>query len=296
MVTTVTIPGRFTLQALYPFARTVVKPDGYPVDNQIMFDFSQLHFIDGSGLTVFCNTLEWLGSHGVACSFANHAVNKSDAISYLDDCGFFKTYLNAPLRPHCSVRGTTLPFTRVAHAEAHGWLESRFTPWMSYTLGTPAGSLASVRTCVKEIFNNILDHSTQQIGYAHVQHYPRMNLIKITVSDFGRGIPNSIREKYGPMNDAAAVLLASQDGVSSRSTPRNQGIGLDFLVDSVTGNHGWVSIHSFQGSLMCAEGVGGGAVRSPTLGRGSYPGTLVDIALRTDRFVGDEIVREDVAW
>jgi anti-anti-sigma regulatory factor len=66
MTITVNIPGRFTLSALYPFSRSVVRSDGFPMDTDIVFDFRWLCFIDGSGLTVLCNTLECPSSEHLA--------------------------------------------------------------------------------------------------------------------------------------------------------------------------------------------------------------------------------------
>src|SRR5690606_4737618 len=152
----------------------VVGTDGRPRDNEFVFDFRGLNFIEGSGLTVFCNTLEWLYSHEAKVFFQHHDRAQCGAITYLDDCGFFERHLGQKLRPFACVRRTTLPFTRVAHADAHGWLEFTFTPWMADVLGVPHGALGSVRTCIKEVFNNINDHSTLDLGFVHVQHYPNM--------------------------------------------------------------------------------------------------------------------------
>jgi anti-sigma regulatory factor (Ser/Thr protein kinase) len=296
MPTTVQLPSRFTRDALYSFTRNVVGQDGQPLDNHFIFDFQRLTFVNGFGLTIFCNTLEWLRALGVFAQFANHAANKRDCMTYLDDCGFFQKYIGKRLNDGCAVRGTTLPFTHVAHADAHGWLEFTFTPWASNALLVPPGALGSVRTCVKELFNNILDHSNRESGYIHVQHYPNMRTVNITVSDFGRGIPATIRNTYGEMTDAAAIRLASERGVTTKGHPNNQGEGLDFLIENVASNDGTVRLYSFSGALICDRRADGTIRRESRGGDGSYPGTLVDICLKTDRFVGDAEEREIVEW
>jgi hypothetical protein len=294
MSTTVQLPSQFKMASLYSFTRQIVGHDG-PLDDRFEFDFARLQFIDGYGLTVLCNTLEWLGNHGVRRVFINFR-GASAAKLYLDDCGFFERYLGQPLRPESRVRSTTLPFTPVAHAEAHGWLEYRFTPWAAPALGVRPGALTSVRACIGEIFNNILDHSTQDIGFVHAQHYPNMKTLNITVSDFGRGIPNTIRSSFGNLRDDVAILRASTRGVTTKSNPNNQGVGLDYLITNVTTNGGRVRLYSFSGALICSGDGAGGIRREALIGNGSYPGTLVDILLRTDCFVGDEEERENVEW
>lgn len=293
---TVQLPYRFTCDALYSFTQSVVGLDGLPQDNNFLFDFVNLGFIDGFGLTIFSNTLEWLRALGVHVEISNFNMLDKDCIRYMDDCGFFTKYLGAPLRNGCSPRQTTLPFTHVAHADGHGWLEYNFTPWASYALDVPAGALGSTRTCIKELFNNILDHSNRESGYVHVQHYPRVSRVNITVSDFGRGIPNSIRNQFGAMSDQDAILYASQRGVTTKGHPNNQGEGLDLLIENVARNGGCVSIYSFSGALICDQDAFGTVRRQAWSGNGSYPGTLVDISLKTDRFVGDEEQRENVEW
>jgi anti-sigma regulatory factor (Ser/Thr protein kinase) len=295
MATTIILPTRFSMNALYPFTRQIVGANGLPLDDHFIFDFGRVDWVDGYGLTILSNALEWLRNNGAKRQFVNWTIDRR-GIRYLDDCGFFERYLKRRLNPNGQVRRTTLPCTPVAHADAHGWLEHRFTPWAAPTLGATHGALASVRGNVKEIFNNILDHSTQRIGYVHVQHYPNVDTLNITVSDFGRGIPSNIRERFGPMPDEDAILHASKRGVTTKGNPNNYGFGLDDLIDNVTRNGGIVRIYSYSGALECTRTANGEVLREPSAGNGVYPGTLVDIRLRTDLFVGDQEEREDVEW
>lgn len=296
MATTVHLPSYFSFGAQQSFTAAVVELTGYPKDREFIFDFQRLRWVDGTGLTVFCNTVEWLLSLGVIVRFQNFKNPANDALAYLDDCGFFKRHLNMQLRPNASVRGTTLPFVKVAHADAFGWLEYNFTPWMSKVLHVDHGALGSVRASIKEVFNNILDHSTQEIGFVHVQHYPRPSLVKVTISDFGKGIPSNVRGKIPDIDDGTAILRATDRGFTTKSVATNQGVGLDFLLECVTNNHGSVSICSFRGTLQASRSWQGELQRTHVTGSGSYPGTLVELILRTDRFVGDDAEETEVKW
>lgn len=293
---TVRIPYRFTFASLYGVTREVVGTDGYPTDNHVIFDFSNLGFIDGSGLTVISNTIEWLHHHGVRVDFSGHSRPHVDCIAYLDDCGFFERYLGQSLRRYASIRNTTLPFARISEDEAHAWLTYQFTPFMCGVLGVESGALASIRGCVGEVFNNIKDHSTLSVGFAHVQFYPRMDSVKVTVSDFGKGIPNTMRDRMPNLNDVQAVLMATQEGITAQTTPRNRGLGLDLLIRRVTSNNGNVTIYSYNGALSCSRAADGSIAKVPSGGNGAYPGTLVDISLRTDCFVGDSYEEEELEW
>ncbi|MFD1789686.1 hypothetical protein ACFSC3_19200 [Sphingomonas floccifaciens] len=296
MTTTVYLPRRFETDAIYTFLNFLVDRDGNPIDDHIIFDFRYLSFIEGTGFTALFNTLEWLGRRGVRRQFARPSTGSS-AISYLDDCGFFRQFLGRPLSNRAAARRSTLPCSKVAHTDGHGWLEFTLSPWLSSVLRVPPGAIASVKTCVKEIFNNIADHSSEQIGCVHAQHYPQLSQVRLTVSDFGRGIPDTIKTIRPGLDDGQAILTASREGVTAKSNPQNRGIGLDFLITHVTANHGRVSIYSHSGSLICDPGRSvDEPVRRPAVMPGLYPGTMVDIMLPTDRFVGDELGTEDLEW
>ncbi len=180
----VRVPKRFNYQTMHTFTGAVVGSEGVPTGNDFVFSFDDLMFIDGSGLTVFASTLEWLISHGVTYSFADHVRPDSEPIAYLDDCGFFEQYTGHRVRRFASARRTTLPIMKVAHAEAFGWLEHKFTPWMAGVLAVDESALGSVKVCIKEVFNNIQDHSTKNCGFVHVQHYPNVDRVAVTMSDF----------------------------------------------------------------------------------------------------------------
>jgi anti-sigma regulatory factor (Ser/Thr protein kinase) len=296
MTLTVMLPMTFKLDAIDKFSKDVVAPDGNPRDSVYLFDFARLNFIDGSGYTVLSNTLAWLQSHKVVCRFTNYANLTRLAIVYLDDCGFFRQHLGGVLRRGSSLRETTLPCTHVENARAFSWIEHQFSPWAASILGVTYGNLSSLRSCLKEVFNNIGDHSSKNTGFVHAQHYPTVRHLKITVSDFGVGIPNTIRRSFGDMSDAAAIAHAAKEGVTSQSRPNNMGAGLNYLIDRVTDDDGSVLIHSLSGNLACYTDRNR-QIRKPSVGRGTYPGTLVDITLDTRLFVGDDDDdRGEVEW
>lgn len=98
------------------------------------------------------------------------------------------------------------------------------------------------------------------------------------------------------MSDDEAIRRASTRGITTKSNPNNWGFGLDYLIENVTNDGGRVRIYSHSGALICHKDEAGHVIREASQGKGSYPGTLVDILLRANRFVGDEDEREDVVW
>ncbi len=293
--TFVRIPRRFVLGDMDDFLGQVITADFRPRAREIAFNFADLQFVDGAGLTVLCNTLAWLAERDVKLGFLGYK-ECGPALRYLDDCGFFETYLGEALNDCASCRGTTLPAQKVSHAYSHGWLEYTAAPWLSSKLNTSVRRLATLTVCLKEMFNNIDEHSTEDTGYIHVQHYPNLDKVSITVSDFGIGIPKSIRRKFSVNSDAEAIELASRDGITTKQDSENCGHGLDILVQFVVGrNSGRVSIYSGNGSLHCTKR-GSSVRKSLTSGTGVFPGTLIDITFRTDETLYDEDEEEDLQW
>ena len=167
---------------------------------------------------------------------------------------------------------------------------------MASVLGVDEEALAETRTCIKEIFNNIIDHSEEQIGCVHMQWFPNKHRMEITISDFGCGIPVSLAKRMAFDNDVDAVVAATTEGVTSKSMPGNYGAGLGVLVDYVViGNRGTVDIRSATGAVHCSP-AGGRVRKTPFVGRGFYPGTLIHISMRTDSLAEQTSEREDLKW
>ncbi len=225
MTTRIVLPRVFRLDAIDRFAQQIVGADGLPADTVYELDFAQLDFIDGSGYTVLSNTIEWLKYHWVRVAFFNLINLNRNGIRYLDACGFFRRYINRQLIPGSQSTETTLPCAPVEFARAFSWIEHVLSPWLGKALEASYASLSSVRTCVKELFNNIADHAAVSTGFVHAQHYPNKRQLKITVSDFGVGIPATIRGRFGEMSDAEAIRLAAREGVTAQSRPNNMAQG-----------------------------------------------------------------------
>jgi anti-anti-sigma regulatory factor len=283
----VTIPRKFNESAVHKFTAGFVSQSGEPLNHKIVFDFGSLDFIDGTGFTMLCNAIEWLAFNGCEILFRGHGNETRQGIIYLDRCGFFQSYIGNKLSLSNRPLDTAIPCISVTHANAHGWIHSTLSPWLCRNLNVNDDRLPSIRTLVKEIFNNIADHSTCNTGFIHVQHYPNIRQIRLTVSDFGQGIPSTMRRSFGYMKDSEAIFKACQEGVTSKSKPTNMGAGLNYVIDVVLFNQGRLAIHSYNGGLNCVI-QNGKQKRSPFAGNGTYPGTLLDITLDTRTFLGDE--------
>lgn len=291
----VLLPYRFNATTALSVIEALVDERQHPFAGRVVFDFREIRWITPTGVTCFSNLIEWLAFNDVECHFQNF-LPTTEVCRYLDDSGFFETYLGERIRSGSRIRDTTIPLKRVRHSESHAFLEFDLLPWMMGRLNMNKASLADIQTSIQEIFNNILDHSTQQIGCVYGQHFPNKDTISFAIADFGIGIPAAMGQVKAFADDGAAILEASKEGVTSKGTVRNMGAGLDILIRNVVNrNRGNLTIRSGNGRLRCRPGAQGN-VKVPDVASGFYPGTLIDIELRTDTIEHVEDKREDLEW
>jgi hypothetical protein len=129
-----------------------------------------------------------------------------------------------------------------------------------------------------------------------VQHFPSEKSVTISLSDFGLGIPDKVRQKIAGISDSDAIIQAVQDGFTTKSKPTNKGVGLDYLLKVVVlANGGEVTIYSC-GAIVAFSRNGNQIRQNIFPDVGFCPGTTIDIAIRTDTIevVPDE--REDLKW
>lgn len=292
---TVPLPNRLTKETMYPLISKVLDENHDARCKVIYFDFSPLKFIDSAGVTVLSNLISFLRRAGAKTYCKGHKA-LTEPIKYLDDAGFFKQYYDFNISADAAVRSTTLPLQLVEYPRSYEYMEYRLVPWLARALSTEEQSLSTVKVCFQEIFNNINDHSEVMIGCTFAQHYPRDDLIQVTVSDFGIGIPSRVRNVHPELNDQQAIAKASEQGFTTQTTVRNRGAGLDVLIKNVVAkNGGAVMIHSRRGILTCARGRDGLVKRTPRPANGFYPGTLIQMALHTNTFVSDD-ADEEFEW
>lgn len=277
----VNLPQRLKRETMYDFISSVIDQDRQPTAREIVLDFSTLEFIEPVGVTVLSNVTEWLLAKDVTVRYKCPDVHSREAMRYLDDSLFFERYLSLKLRPNAKPRETTIPLELVAYSESYRWF-NKVLSWLSLKLNVSTSSLSTIKVCFQEIFNNINDHSQEHIGCVTAQHYPRNNAIVVAISDFGVGIPYNIQKMQPSLTDSLSLLKATEEGISTKSTPQNRGAGLDTLIwNVVRNNQGSVYIHSNGGILNCIYD-NDRVDKIPLKAPGFYPGTLIEVVFRTD--------------
>ncbi|MNW51809.1 Histidine kinase-, DNA gyrase B-, and HSP90-like ATPase [compost metagenome] len=289
------LPKYFNRNTMYELVASVLDEDMIPKSKEFEFDFTTLNFIRPVGVTVLSNLIGKLKKHGSRVGFTYYMPDRKKRfcpMAFLDDSMFFKHYLHETLDANSSLRPTTLPLADVTYEASYQYLDNTIS-WLAGKLSLTKESLGDLKASLGEIFNNIIDHSSENAGSVFIQQYPKEDKVMVSISDFGVGIPSSIQNIVSGIDDAEALRLAIKEGFTTKSTPKNRGAGLDFLLHNVVKNNkGTVYIHSNHG-ILCSTNSNNRINNSITKTSGFYPGTLFEIEFRTDNI---EYLEEEFSW
>lgn len=134
---------------------------------------------------------------------------------------------------------------QIKYSEYVSWMYNIFFRWINNI----NKYLPSFENVINEIFYNIDNHSdSNSIGYVKLNYIN--NKINITIFDKGVGIPYRIRLiRPDIINDSLAILKATEQGFTTKSTPRNRGAGLDIIIQNII-PYGKVKIKSGYGEII----------------------------------------------
>lgn len=178
-------------------------------------------------------------------------------------------------------QGNAIPFRQDRQLDRDGIVKYLSSDWLGRGWVHVSPMLRSAivnRVC--EIYTNAFEHASSPIGvFSCGQHYPNMGQLKLTVVDFGVGIPYNVREFLANrrMSTAEALKWAFQSGTTTKPYGISRGIGLNLLKEFVRINKGQLEIFSHDGYVLVDES------NEFYTNRSSYfEGTLVNITFRCD--------------
>ena len=101
-----------------------------------------------------------------------------------------------------------------------------------------------------EIYENAFEHGQTNIGiFSCGQHYPRMKKLKLTIVDFGVGIPHNVRNFLNQTHLSAEEAIEWSFASGNTTKPQNipRGVGLNTLKEFVKVNNGQLEVFSHDG-------------------------------------------------
>lgn len=302
MSLSVKIPPSLTKYNIPLVVNEILTPDLEPKSDEIIFDLTEVTWIDPSGVAALFNIGKWIdGFDNMKVTFriaerGTGSYKNKKAMEYLEDCGFFEEFFGASdiYKKNHACRITTLPIRTLGVDQSFSWRYNVLKRWLQASTGRNL-EFSGIQVGVEEIFNNIRDHSNRNIGCVFGQYFPNnSDRLVITISDFGLGIPTVMRQKYGDFKDHELVLKALEEGVSTDSSPSNRGAGLPNIMKSLTSNKiGTVHILTNYAKILIRDG----EVKSAVTTSNFYPGTFfeIEIDINNDKlYEGEE--EEEFAW
>ncbi|WP_313281286.1 histidine kinase [Delftia tsuruhatensis] len=277
----VCLPRNISLSALEGISRKFTRESQISRTRDIDLDFSNVAFCDPIGAVGLANFIGYFQSVNFNIGFKGHQ-NPTLGNKYLDDSGFFFEFLGESSFKNSGARLTTIPFRYFGKEDYMEYLYSRLTPWIAESVKLHPDTVETIRTCLEEIFHNVEYHSGVGKGFTLSQFYPQKKIIKIAISDYGIGIPNQVRTLRPELNDFRAILKACEEGFTTKTNVKNRGAGLALLIKYVVNrNGGSVELRSGLGHVL-ATNAHNGPYLTGTNQKWQYPGTIVQVSLRTD--------------
>lgn len=255
--------------------------DDFSNGSELLIDMTKVEFIDPAGMVSLSNIIQWSKKNkSVEITFLVDDRTQNDknrsAMEYLSDCGFFANFGEPDIFKQPKLRSTTLSLKGVEAKQAYQWKQRELLFWLRRQTNRK-NEFSSIGVAIDEIFNNISDHSMENIGCIFGQFYPKINQIVISISDFGVGIPQTIRETFNlTLSDDELIEYALTEGVSSQSVPQNRGAGLSNIMKTLTRDSiARVTIISNCGMIELSDN----QVVAKKLFKESYPGTFFELII-----------------
>ncbi|MEI2366231.1 ATP-binding protein [Niallia circulans] len=134
---------------------------------------------------------------------------------------------------------------------------------------------------VYEIFANVYEHSNSPVGaFSCGQRFQNLNELKLTVVDFGVGIPTKVKNYFNDfsLDTLWTLKWAFTEGNSTRTTQTYKGgLGLGILKDFIIANEGKLEVYSHNG--YCIIDKHGSIFKEHDE---YFDGTIVNITLKCD--------------
>ncbi|MHC2992051.1 hypothetical protein OB13_10795 [Pontibacter sp. HJ8] len=258
----------------------IVHQAGQSIDTLVV-DFSYATFLQPFHLVSLACLIEEYHQAGIKVHFVEGGMALNN---YLNNIKFYKYWsegFNRNRFTHAHI-STTFCLWKVNSDmidnyanEAKNYFERNFFS---------GKNLESLSIPLKEIFNNIDDHAASPVsGYVLTQYYPNLGEIRTAICDFGVGIPDKINTMWeaggkARLSDEDALRAAFKRKVSSKSTPRNRGLGLYYLLSNVKYLKGDLTLYSNNAFLEHKDS-NGLRIYQPNY---FFQGTLINISLKTE--------------
>lgn len=261
MSITIKIPPKLTY---YNIQRIIFNIDKLDDENSVLFDLSELDYVDPEGLNYIALMPFYLDKI-LLKKITIRLPQIDDTISYLHFTGLLQNYFNNfKVEYYNCVEDVmflkkTYPRSNFQKARLGIVTKKTFQSFLSNELSNVEKLIASSEVsrhfcfCFYELIKNIFDHSGETIG-GFSFHYQtnRETLLTLSIADIGKGIKSSLANQFNckeEIEDYVYIREAIKEGVSSTGK-LGRGLGLYRIINTIDD----VQITSGNGQIITHEG------------------------------------------
>lgn len=245
-------------------------------ERDITLDFNNCSFLEPNAVAFLGGLVRLLQLNNRQVFF--RADRSSSAFKFLSKNGFLDNLSDIG---STTTSNTAIPFRQDIDKDkddiisylSHAWLEGHNLKLSDKLRNELAGK-------VWEIYDNAFSHAESPVGIiSYGQFYPNLKLLKLTVIDFGVGIPHNVRAFLENPNYPAntAMEWAFTFGNTTQTGGISRGLGLDLLKDFIKLNKGKLEVFSHEGYTVLNSEREEYKIHEPYFG-----GTLVNITFNCD--------------
>ncbi len=213
----------------------------------LILDFSLVEYIYTVQLVSLACLIEEYYDKGIKIDFTNCI--DSVATPYLNEIKFFEYWTdNFDRTQYTKVKNTNCICLWKLH---HSMIDSFVKHFQDFAekQWKKGKDFSGLNVSLGELLNNIQDHSESKVsGYSIIQYHPRHQQLRISVCDFGIGIPASVCRfmdgKRVTLTNEQAIIKAFEPLFTVGSQKHNKGLGLGNLNDNVYELNGNLDIYT----------------------------------------------------
>ena len=214
-------------------------------ESQVTFDLSRTEFVTPFGVTVIAGTIAACIQKGKEVLYEKP--NKSETEEWLSRISFSRFFQIDQVA--AEARATSIELRQLKRLNPI-YVED-LVSLLDNNMRLSRGVRDSIQLSLQELLTNVFDHSQSDIGcFVCAQYTPMRGLIRLSVTDFGMGIFNSLRKvkRYSEIRTShEAITRAVEEGVSSRRG--KAGLGLSHIRRFARVNQGTMTVISADGKV-----------------------------------------------
>ncbi|MEG5039962.1 MULTISPECIES: ATP-binding protein [unclassified Microcoleus] len=244
--------------------------------SEVIIDFSKCYFLKPNAVAFLGGLIRLIQSRSIKLSIDRDSIHNNVKMN-LKQNGFIYAFCENQ-EPW---QGNSIPYREDKKQDKDGLVDYLAEKWLGRDWVDISQNLRNVIVgTVWEIYANAFEHGQTDIGvFSCGQHYPTLKELKLTVVDFGVGIPKNVRlfRNLPDLPADEALKWAFEAGNTTRRGNVAGGVGLDSLKRFVKMNRGKLEFFSHNGYVLINKDEETYQNRQTFFG-----GTLVNITLQCD--------------